>query len=89
MRRLILRNFQSPGDIVMLTAAVCDLHLTYPQQFVTACEHLSGSFGNISPYLTPIEENEPYVQIIEVRSTRPSTRAMTRRFTLFTASSMT
>ena len=26
MRRLILRNFQPPGDIVMLTAAVRDLH---------------------------------------------------------------
>ena len=35
MRRLILRNFQSPGDIVMLTAAVRDLHLTYPGEFVT------------------------------------------------------
>jgi hypothetical protein len=25
-RKLILKNFQSPGDIVMLTAAVRDLH---------------------------------------------------------------
>src|SRR5437899_2785108 len=29
MQKLILRNFQSPGDIVMLTAAVRDLHLTW------------------------------------------------------------
>ena len=28
--KLILRNFQSPGDIVMLTAAVRDLHRAYP-----------------------------------------------------------
>jgi hypothetical protein len=27
MRKLILRNFQSAGDIVMLTAAVRDLHV--------------------------------------------------------------
>src|ERR1700736_1540911 len=35
MRRLILRNSLSPGDIVMLTAAVRDLHLSYPGQFLT------------------------------------------------------
>lgn len=35
MRKLILRNFQSPGDIVMLTAAVRDLHRTYPGEFIT------------------------------------------------------
>ena len=30
-RKLVLRNFQSPGDIVMLTAAVRDLHRAYPR----------------------------------------------------------
>ena len=35
MRRLILRSFQSPGDVVMLTAAVRDLHAACPGQFVT------------------------------------------------------
>ena len=37
VRQLILRNFQSPGDIVMLTAAVRDLHVTYPGQFCHRC----------------------------------------------------
>ena len=35
MRKLILRNFQSPGDIVMLTAAVRDLHRAHPGEFLT------------------------------------------------------
>ena len=35
VRKLIFRNFQSPGDIVMLTAAVRDLHKCYPGRFVT------------------------------------------------------
>src|SRR5580658_10110743 len=35
MRKLILNNYQSPGDIVMLTAAVRDLHRTYPGDFLT------------------------------------------------------
>ena len=43
-RKLILKNFQSPGDIVMLTAAVRDLHRSNPGRFVTdvrtPCGHL-------------------------------------------------
>jgi hypothetical protein len=35
MRKLILRSSQSPGDILMLTAAVRDLHAAYPGQFQT------------------------------------------------------
>lgn len=35
MRRLLLKNKQSPGDIVMLTAAVRDLHRAHPGQFET------------------------------------------------------
>ena len=35
MRKLILRNFQSPGDIVMLTAAVRDIHRAHPGEFLT------------------------------------------------------
>jgi hypothetical protein len=34
LRRPILRNFQSAGDIVMLTAAVRNLHRSYPGEFV-------------------------------------------------------
>ena len=34
-RRLILRSFQSPGDLVMLTAAVRDLHAAAPGRYVT------------------------------------------------------
>ena len=34
-RKLILTCSLSPGDIVMLTAAVRDLHQTYPNEFVT------------------------------------------------------
>lgn len=36
MRRLLLRNFQAPGDVLMLTAAVRDLHRAYPGKFATA-----------------------------------------------------
>src|SRR6516162_7220563 len=64
MRRLILANFQSPGDIVMLTAAVRDLHRCYPGQFLTdvrtPCPHLWEN----NPYLTPLNENDPNVTLL-------------------------
>ena len=65
MRRLILRNFQSPGDIVMLTAAVRDLHLTYPHQFVTDVRTSCPALWEHNPYLTPIADDEPDVEIID------------------------
>jgi ADP-heptose:LPS heptosyltransferase len=36
--RLVLRSFLSPGDILMLTVAVRELHRAYPHRFVTAVE---------------------------------------------------
>jgi hypothetical protein len=45
MQKLILRNFQSPGDIVMLTAAVRDLHLTWIRDNV-GCRIHGGEFAD-------------------------------------------
>lgn len=65
MRKLVLRNFQSPGDIVMLTAAVRDLHISYPGQFLTdvrtPCPHLWEN----NPYITPLSELDPRVEVID------------------------
>jgi ADP-heptose:LPS heptosyltransferase len=63
--KLILRNFQSPGDIVMLTAAVRDLHLCYPNQHLTdvrtPCPHLWEN----NPLITPLSESDADVRIID------------------------
>jgi hypothetical protein len=29
-RQIVLRNYQSPGDVLMMTAAVRGMHLCYP-----------------------------------------------------------
>ena len=62
---LILRSHQSPGDIVMLTAAVRDVQLRYPGRFVidvrTPCPHLWEN----NPHLTPLDETDPAVEIID------------------------
>ena len=64
-KMLIFRSHQSPGDIVMLTAAVRDVQLRYPGRFVidvrTPCPHLWEN----NPHLTPLDETDPAVEIID------------------------
>jgi hypothetical protein len=48
-RRLLLRNRQSPGDIVMLTAAVRDLHAQNPGRFITAVDTTAMALWDHNP----------------------------------------
>jgi ADP-heptose:LPS heptosyltransferase len=64
--RLILRCFLSPGDIVMLTAAVRDLHVNYPGQFVTDVRTSAPEIWENNPYLTPLDEQDPTVRTIDM-----------------------
>src|SRR5262245_40217112 len=64
MRKLLLRNGLSPGDIVMLTAAVRDLHRTYPGQFLTDVRTTCRELWEHNPYLTPLAETDPDVEQI-------------------------
>lgn len=64
-RRLILRSFQSPGDVVMLTAAVRDLHRAHPGVFTTDVRTSADALFENSPYITPIPDGESGVEVIE------------------------
>ncbi len=65
MRKLILRNFQSPGDIVMLTAAVRDLHRAHPGEFLTDVRTSCPDLWRHNPHLTPLSENDPDVEVVD------------------------
>ena len=65
-QRLILRNFMSPGDITMLTAAVRDLHLAHPGKYQTDVRTSADALWENNPYLTPLREDDPAVRIIEM-----------------------
>lgn len=65
MRKLILRNFQSPGDIVMLTAAVRDLHKCHPNQFVTDVRTSAPQLWANNLYITPLSERDSGVETIQ------------------------
>lgn len=65
MKKLILRNFQSPGDILMLTAAVRDLHVCYPGRFLTDVRSSCPDLWQHNPLLTPLRDDEPGVETID------------------------
>ena len=65
-RRLILRSFPSPGDVVMLTAAVRDLHLAQQGKFETDVRTSADAIWLHNPYITRLNEGHPTVQQIEM-----------------------
>src|SRR5258706_2473142 len=65
MQKLILINYQSPGDLVMLTAALRDLHRCYPNQFLTDVRSGSPELWENNPYLTPLDIDDPEVKVLQ------------------------
>lgn len=65
VRKLILKNHLSPGDIVMLTAAVRDLHGCYPGRFLTDVRTSGADLWENNPHITPLSEQDPEVEVVE------------------------
>jgi Glycosyltransferase family 9 (heptosyltransferase) len=63
-RDLILTCELSPGDIVMMTAAVRDLHLAHPGRFRTDVRTSAGAIWENNPHITPLDEADPAVTAI-------------------------
>ena len=66
MKRVILRSFQSPGDILMMTAAVLDLHTAHPRQFVTDVRTSTEDLWLHNPFITPLNEEDPGVETVDM-----------------------
>ncbi|MDR0533621.1 MAG: hypothetical protein LBH01_06680 [Verrucomicrobiales bacterium] len=64
-RKLILKNSLSVGDIVVLTAALRDLHHCYPGQFLTDVRTPFPDIWQHNPHLTPLVEGLPDVTILD------------------------
>jgi glycosyltransferase involved in cell wall biosynthesis/ADP-heptose:LPS heptosyltransferase len=65
MRKLVLRNSFSPGDIILLTAAVRDLHVCYPNQFLTDVRTPFPELWQNNPYISALDENDKDVETID------------------------
>lgn len=61
--RLLICQSQSPGDIIMLSAAIRDLHRSYPGKFQTGLFLSKGNQALFkhNPYITAMGRNEPEV----------------------------
>jgi ADP-heptose:LPS heptosyltransferase len=64
MRRLILKCDLPPGDIVVLTAAVRDLHRAYPESFITDVRTNHDALWLNNPFISTINDIEDNVEII-------------------------
>lgn len=64
-RKLILKSFQSPGDTLMLTAAIRDLHRTYPKIFLTDVRTFQLDIWKNNPYITKLSNDDPSVVQID------------------------
>jgi Glycosyltransferase family 9 (heptosyltransferase) len=63
-RKLVLTCNQSPGDVVMMTAAVRDLHLAHPGDFVTDVRTPAGQLWENNPWITSLSEDDPEVAVV-------------------------
>jgi ADP-heptose:LPS heptosyltransferase len=56
MERLLLRHQRAPGDIVVMTALVRDLALSYPGRFHIAVDTTFKELWSSNPYIKPMPE---------------------------------
>ena len=64
-RKLILHNRLSPGDVVMLTAAVRDLHHTFPGEFVTDVRTPCPGLWENNPDISALQDDDPEAEHID------------------------
>jgi ADP-heptose:LPS heptosyltransferase len=62
---LTLKNNQSPGDVVMLTAAVRDLHLAHPRRYKTAVQSPCPALWENNEYITSMHDVETNAEAID------------------------
>lgn len=68
-QKIILENYQSPGDILMLTAAVRDLHVHHPGKFITDVNTSCMELWENNPYITKLDRKDP--DVINIKADYP------------------
>lgn len=63
--KLIINFIQAPGDCLMLTAAIRDLHKAYPGQYITDLKSSCSALWNENPYVQAVNRTKPDVKFIE------------------------
>jgi ADP-heptose:LPS heptosyltransferase len=61
-KKIIFVNPHSPGDIIMMTAAIRDLHDTYPGEYETGVETPCPELFEGNPYITHLDHHDPEIE---------------------------
>ena len=65
MRNVILNCRWALGDVVLLTAAVRDLHLSYPGKFQTDVRSYHPEVWRHNPYIVPLDPDADDVEVLD------------------------
>jgi len=63
--KIVLINRNSPGDIIMMTAAIRDLHKTYPNEYTTDVDSPCPEIFEGNPYITKLDPKDSEVIRLE------------------------
>lgn len=66
MKKLILKNRLSPGDILIMTGALRDLKLAYPNDYLIDARSPCPEIFYYNSRITPLNENDKDVEIIDM-----------------------
>ena len=86
-QKLILRNYQSPGDLVMMLYAITSLHETYPGEYLTDVRSAAPAIFERNVLITHIDDKDPDARLIDMEypQIHDSNRKPYRFSTAFTA----
>ena len=65
-RKLILRNFQSPGDLVMMLFAITSLHRSHPKRYITDVRSSVPAIFEHNPFVAQLNEKDSAVTVIDM-----------------------
>jgi len=65
-KKLILSSPHSPGDITMMTAAIRDLHATYPGEYQTDVESPCNEIFEGNPHITKLDKKDEDVAYLRM-----------------------
>lgn len=63
--KILLRHHLSPGDVVVMTAAVRDLARAHGDRFIIGVDTTCREIWDNNPYIVPMKAGEPGVRLVE------------------------
>jgi ADP-heptose:LPS heptosyltransferase len=63
MKKVTMRQWQAPGDLLVMTVALRDLHLSYPETYQTQVLSCYPEVFYNNPYNTPFKFEDPWIDI--------------------------